>query len=71
VDKVGFTLSDMLLLIGNGIGQFRLQRKITMFFERTANLLRLIPDSEVDARFFAIAQNDNYLFVILNGAEAQ
>jgi predicted nucleotidyltransferase len=36
------------------------------------------PDSEVDARFFAIAQNDNYiaqndnyLLVILNGAEAQ
>jgi hypothetical protein len=32
----------MLLLIGNGIGQFRLQRKITMFFGQTANSLRLI-----------------------------
>jgi hypothetical protein len=42
VDKVGFTLSGMLLLIGNGIGQFRLQRKITMFFGQTANSLRLI-----------------------------
>jgi hypothetical protein len=29
------------------------------------------PDSEVEAKFFAIAQNDNYLFVILNGANAQ
>jgi hypothetical protein len=29
----------MLLLIGNGIGQFQLQRKITMFFGQTAHSL--------------------------------
>jgi hypothetical protein len=29
------------------------------------------PKNEVEARFFAIAQNDNYLTVILNGANAQ
>jgi hypothetical protein len=31
---------------------------------------RFIPYSEVEARFFAIAQNDSYLLVILNGANA-
>jgi hypothetical protein len=33
-----------------------------------ARWVALSRNSEVEARFFVIAQNDKYLFVILNGA---
>jgi hypothetical protein len=33
-------------------------------------IVAIIRNSEVETRFFAIAQNDNCLFVILDGANA-